>query len=227
MKKFFCLLLAVIMMISLCGCLGDNTNDDILGEIIGEIIAQNTVPEEKAPEFSFGKTVNNTYSNDFLGISCTLPAEWVFYTDEQIMQRNNLVGDYLDEDVAQWLENATIIYDMFATDDTSGSNININIEKLSVFQLANLDIKQSLEAQFDAIKSAYQNMGYTDVDVKYQKVMVDDKEFDGVKLTAKIQGVNFYGTIFTFRKDNYLATVTVCTVLTDNAADILRCFTVK
>lgn len=223
MKRIFCLLLAAIMMISLCGCLGDNKNDDVRGEIIDG----NTIQDEKEPGFSFGKTANNTYNNDFLGISCTLPAEWAFYTDEQILQLNNIVGDYLDEDVAELLEKATIIYDMYAINETEGSNMNINLEKLSTVQMISLDIKQTLEAQIHAIKSTYQNMGYTDTNVEYQKIKVDGKEFDGLKLTAKIQGIDFYASTFTFRKSNYLANITICSIQTDKTDTILSYFTVK
>lgn len=212
-----------MMLISLSGCFGGNGPDDVRGDISNE----STGPNESEPEFSLGKTANNTYNNKFLGLSCTLPAEWVFFTDEQILELNNIVGDILDEEVAERLKNATIIYDMYAAYQTEGSNMNINLEKLSALQLISLDIKQILEASISSIKSTYQNMGYTDTDVAYQKIKVDGKEFDGLKLTAKIQGINFYATIFTFRKGNYLANVTVCSLQTDKCDTILSYFTVK
>ena len=70
-------------------------------------------------------------------------------------------------------------------------------------------------------------MGYTDINVKYEKTKVDGKEFDGLKLTAKIQGIDFYTTVFSFRKGNYLANITVCSLLTDETATILGYFTVE
>ncbi|MBQ7107039.1 MAG: hypothetical protein IJN93_05950 [Clostridia bacterium] len=225
MKKFLCLFLAVVLLASLCGCFGGNGTDDVRGDIASGSPSQNE--NENEPEFSLGKATNNTYNNDFLGISCTLPAEWVFYTDEQILELNNIVGTIVDEDIAERLKNANIIYDMCATYQTEGSNININLEKLSAVQMINLDIKQTLEAQIDTIKQTYENMGYTDTNVEYQKIKVDGKEFDGLKLTAKIQGIDFYADTFTFRKSNYLATVTICSLQTDKTDTILSYFTVK
>ncbi len=99
-----------------------------------------------------GDAVSNTYKNDFLGISCTLPSEWVFYTDKQILQLNNIVGDVIDDKVAEQLKNANIIYDMYATVPAAGNSININMEKLSALQVLNLNIKNTLEAQIDTIK---------------------------------------------------------------------------
>ena len=156
-----------------------------------------------------------------------MPSEWVFYTDEQILELNNIVGDVVDEEVADRLKNANIIYDMFAAYETEGSNINIVLEKVNAVQMITLDIRQTLEAQIDTIKSTYQNMGYTDIDVKYLKVKVYGKEFDGLKITAKIQGIDFYGSVFTFKKSNYLANITISSLQTDKTDTILSYFTVE
>lgn len=223
MKKAACLFLAVIMLAGLFGCHGDNGTDDVRGNIVSGNNSQNT----EKPELSLGKTENNTYSNTFLGLSCTLPSEWVFYTDEQILELNNIVVDVLDEDIAELLENANIIYDMFASSQTDGSTMNVTLEKISAAQMISLDIKQILEAQIDTIKQGYENMGYTDTNVEYQKTTVDGKEFDGLKLTAKIQGIDVYLTIFTFRKSNYLANVTIGSPQTDKTETILSYFTVE
>ena len=83
------------------------------------------------------------------------------------------------------------------------------------------------EAQFDAIKTTYQNMGFTDVNIYYDKITVDGKEFDGARFSAKIQGIDFYGVIFTFRKANYLANVTICSLVTNETDTFLGYFDVK
>lgn len=223
MKKILSLLLIALMVCSLCGCFGDNTTDDVRGDI--NSAEQNS--QQSEPEFSLGASANNTYKNDFLGISCTLPSEWVFYTDKQILELNNIVGDLVDEDVAKQLENANTIYDMLATYQDEGSSINVNLEKLSAAQIINLDIKKTLESQISAIESSYANMGYTDIKTAYQKIKVDGKEFDGLKITAKIQGIDFYVVVFTFRKSNYLANVTVSSLQTDKTDTFLGYFTVK
>lgn len=217
MKKLFCFCLAIIMLVSLCGCFSSNT-DGVRGTISNK---------DNEPEFSMGKASGSTYNNDFLGLSFALPEGWVFYTDKQILEMNNLSGEYLDESVAEQLKNATIIYDMYANCQEDGSNVNINLEKLNAVQLANLNIQATLEAQIDSIISTYENMGFTDTRVVYQKTTVDGKEFDGLRLTAKIYGADFFGTIFAFKKGNYLANVAVCTMQTDKTASVLDCFTVK
>lgn len=223
MKKIICFVCSVIVLLSLFGCAGNNKTDDVRGTIE---TGEQTQPQSE-PEFSLGKATGSTYKNDFLGISCTLPEGWTFYSDEKILEMNNLVGEYLDEDVAEQLEKATIVYDMYASSETDGSSINMNLEKLNIAQALNLDIKQTLEGQIDAIQTAYENMGYTDVKVTYQKITIDGKDFDSLKLVAKIQGIDAFTTTVAFKKGNYLANISLFSLQTDKADEILGCFTVE
>ncbi len=223
MKKFLCLFLTLIMLMGLCGCLGGN--EDVRGDINND--STSNTESDTESKFSLGETAQSTYKNDYLGISCNLPDGWTFYTDEQILQLNNLVGDIADEDIAKQLENANIIYDMYATNESDYSNMNVNLEKLTAAQLLTLDLKKSLESQFDGIKSSYKNMGYTDINLAYQKITVDGKEFDGIKINAKIQGINFYSAVFCFKKGTYLANITVASLQNDKIDTLLGYFTVK
>lgn len=233
MKKILCLILSAIMLLTLCACFAGCSQDDVRGEISDNNAGQEqnqtqgTAPKDTEPELSMGKTTGGTYKSDFLGISCTIPEGWVFYTDEQILEMNNLTNDYLDKDVADALKNATLIYDMMATNLAEGGSISINLEKLSALQILSLDVKATLEGQIPAIKSAYENIGYTDINVQYQKVTVDGKQFDALKLSAKIQGNEFTVITFAFRKGSYLANVSVGTLQTDKMQDLLGCFKVN
>lgn len=217
MKKILCLLMVAVMLCGLVACAPDST-DDVRGTVAG---GQNN--EEK---FSLGQTTNNRYENKFLGLSCTLPSEWVFYTDEEILELNNIAKDAMDEDVVDAIENATIIYDMYASNPNDYSSVNVNLEKHTKAQIAALNLKNVLESQFQAIINTYENMGYTNVEVKYQKITVDGKEFDGAVTTADIAGMTFHSIVFCFKKDRYLANVTVGAMGADKVAAILDCFTV-
>lgn len=195
MKKFLCIFLAFILLLAMAGC----SEPDVRGEV--------TVEEE---EFSFGSTSGNKYKNKFLGLSCKLPSEWEFYTDEQILEANSLAMDALGEEAAEAIKNATIIYDMFATNAETGSNMNLNLEKITAAQKKNLNLKQTIEAQFATIEAAYENMGYSNVQAVYTKVEVDGEKLDGAEITASLYGADFYCTLFCFVKGNYIANVTVC-----------------
>lgn len=223
MKKVFCIILSVLMLLSLFGCTGNTDPEDIRGEVSGT--TEGT--QEEKPEFSLGDTTGSTYTNDFLGISCTLPEGWVFYTDEQIKEQNNITENYLDEEVIEQLKKASIVYDMIAQHMTDGSSINVTMAKLNADQLEDLNIKDILEADIDAIKSTYANIGYTDVQVGYQKLTVDGKEFDSLKIQAKFLGQTFSSVLFAFLKGDYLANVTVCSLSADTVNSVIGSITVK
>lgn len=226
MKKFFVFLLALVMLVSLCAC---SLEDDIRGEISTNPTPSTDTTEHTStePEFSLGQTANNTYTSEFLGLSCTLSSDWRFYTDEEILQMNNISGEFMDEDLKEALKNATVIYDMAAINDQTYSNINVNLEKLTVLQAATLDIPAVLKSQFPSIKTAFANMGYSDITVESTTVTVDGKEFAGAKLTAKINGIDFYQIIFSFQKGLYMANVSVACAETDETEAILGCFRVS
>ena len=214
MKKFLFLFVSIVMMLNICGCTNTFDEKDVRGEIVDENSNQNTndtenIENTEDAEFLLGKTKNNKYENDFLGISCTLPSDWVFYTEEQILALNNIAFDYFDEETSEILKNATIIYDMYATNMRDGSNMNINLEKLNAIQLKNLDIKQVLESQIDRLKTGLQNMGYTDINIEYEIVNVDDRLIDGLKITGKISNADYYGYTLSFKKGNYLANISI------------------
>ncbi len=231
MKKILCLLLVCVLLLGLCGCSLLNPFDkgapsDPVPETQNPPENSGTPAQKDESKDLLGAVTNGVYENDYLGVRFTLPKDWVFYTEEQILQLNNITSQYFDEDTQKLIENATIFYNMYASHPESGSNINMNMEKLSAIQLGYLDIEATLKAQFDALKDAYENMGYTDVRLNYEKVTVDGKTFDGIQMTASIYGVEFYGTVFTFRKDGYLVNVTACSLFTNQTTEILRNFQV-
>ena len=200
-KKMFSLMLAISLLVSLCGCVSDT---DVRGDIT------NTVPKETENSFVLGKTENNCYQNDYLGITCTLPSEWEFYTDEQILQINNFAVDFFDEDFAEVLKNATIIYDMYAMNTNDSGNVKTSIEK-----------------QLPSLETSFSNLGYTNIQTSYQKVTVDGKEYDAAKVTAEINGIKYYGVTFCFKKGIYVANISVSSMYTDKIDTLLSCFTIS
>ena len=224
MKKIISLLLAVLMLLGCCGCGDSGAGEDVRGEVIDD--TQNAT-EGTEPMFSLGETSGKTYSNEFLGLRCTVPDGWEFYADEQILELNNIAGDCMDEAVSQQIAAAQIVYDMFAINQEEGSNMNVNLEKVGAVQLLTMDLKTVMENQIEAIRTTYENIGYTDINIEYQKVKVDKQELDGLVITAKIQGIDFYSTIFAFTKYSYIANVTICSQQAEKIDDILDCFKLK
>ncbi len=244
MKKLFCLLLAAILVMSLWGCVpnpenlrGEIETPSSSGELDGESQTPSssenfsdddeTPPTTSGSELSLGKTENNRYYNDYFGISCTLPSDWAFYTDEEIRELNNLAMDSFDEDITEALENATIIYDMFAQDSYGFSSTNVTMEKLTATQTVFLDLKENIEALLPAMEQSYANMGYTNIQTAYTKVTVGGKEYDGMTVSAQIQGIDVYSVSFCYKRAYYLVNINVTSFITDETETLLGCYTIS
>ncbi len=226
MKKVLSLGLVLVILLGCCAC--GASNEDVRGEIIQNVPATTATPETTAPapEFSLGQTANNTYINEYLGMQCTLPEEWVFYTDEEILALNNIVGNVLDEEIAQKIQQANVIYDMYAGVPDSGYSVNVTLEKINPIQLLTVDLQQVLESQIETIETSYDSMGYTNTTARYGKVTVDGEAYDGLYITANIQGLNFYGVSFAFVRGNYMANICVTSLAEDTTGEILGYFTI-
>lgn len=230
MKKLFCILLTIAMLLSLCACgkdtaKDDDDNDNIRGTITTdptETTAPGNQQSDNTPEFSLGKTSGGTYTNDFLGLTFNLPTGWQFYSDEQILALNNIVGDYIDESIAEQLKNANIIYDMYAINHSNGNSINITMEKLNAVQAMNLDIKAILEGQSSNITTMFQKMGISNISIKYQKVTVGGKEHDGLVISGTSSSVSIYETMIAYQRGDYLVYITACSTQTDTSLSILN-----
>lgn len=217
MKKLLCLLLALMMVFCLFGCEERRDDDD----------DDDDREEKPKTEFAMGEVSNQTYENAFLGISCTLSSEWTYLTEAEILEINNIASGYMDDQVAEQLKNAAIVYDMYAKNTLDTSSININMEKHTASQLKNVNLKQVLESQIPVIRSTYENIGYTDIQVQYQKIQVDGKTFDSIGLTASYYGTEFHMVCFTFVRGNYIANVSIGSPRSSVLEEVLRCFDIQ
>lgn len=210
-KRLTLIVTALCLVFTLAAC------SNILDQVI----------DDGAPAFSMGEVSGNTYSNSFLGLSCTLPDHWVFYTEEEILEMNDLAGSFMDEQTKETLANANLVYDMAAQYLEEGSSINVNMEKLSAAQLLSLDIQATLEAQIPGIETAFDNMGYTDIQVAYEKITLDGKEFDALRTTATIATLDYVSVCLCFRRGSHLASVNVGTLNTEALDTILGYITIQ
>lgn len=194
-----------------------------------------TTDTEKAPDaesdiddepdnhvkFTFGKVNGNTYYSDFLGLTMKVPDGWRYYSEEEILQINEFALDCTDEDFAEKIENSAILYDMMATNLYDGASVNVLLEKVSAVQISLINLQSIIESQFDVLKSTMENMGYSDVDVSYQKLIVDGKEFNGLCVSAKLYGLDFKTKSIIFINGNYLVNISASAFGADGADTIL------
>ncbi len=241
MKKLIAIMLCSVMTASLVGCsdlfetfTDSVSEEDVRGEQITnkesveedseekdateESETEETETENNEKEFSMGKTDGLVYENEFIGIGCALDSNWRFYSDEEIMELNNFATDAAGEEFEKLLQEANIIYDMYATSDNELDNINVNLEKMSKLQLNKLVIKDTLEQTIPMLRDAYSNMGYTDFQAELDTVNIEGEEIDCLSMSAQIDGLNVYQKTFGIKCNGYLASITV-TAYKENTVD--------
>ncbi len=221
MKKIIGVLVTVLLMFTVCGCQPDEA--DVKGTY--ENSTENVSPDvETEKEFSTGKVNGNVYKNEFIGISYTLDEGWSFYDEERIRETNEMAMDMAGEEYEKIIREADIVYDMCATDSDQLNNININLEKIDNIQLLSLDIAKNFEAIMPTLEETLTNMGCENISHRIDKIEVDGKMVDALFVTADINGVNMYQTLFQKKCNGYLANITVATFFEDITSDLIDNF---
>lgn len=250
MKKLLTMMLCGMTILSLAACSKAPAEDEVRGEqITNEAPADKDVSEENTSDeatagneeatgtdeevteagteaeseeesFSMGKSEGLVYENAFIGLGCTLEEGWSFYTDEQIMQLNNYTAEIAGEDYEEMLENAQIIYDMFAVDGDQMNNINVNLEKIDNRLLMSVNVEDVFAQNLPMLEDLFNSMGYMNVQSELITVTIDGEDFTGINLSGEINGLGVYQKSIGVKCNGYLATITI-TTYEENTTDAI------
>lgn len=246
MKKIIALLLALLCIVSVmsgCSALEDfaegfkdgvkeeistpvdddteNKNDD---ETSTPTIDDKEEEKEEEKEFAFGVTNGKQYKSDFIGISCTIPEDWDFFDEESIKELNDIALDAMDDDIAEKLKNANVIYDMYASNASTADNVNINLEKIPSYMASNLNVEEVLKKQFTTIEQSLESAGASVDEIKYIEIGVDGQKFDGISINSTVSGTKLYQKMVAFNRGNYLVYITATSFDANGADEILSFF---
>lgn len=187
---------------------------------------QETEPEnlESEPRFQLGKIRNNTYENPFLGMGFSVDDSWYFYSCDEIAEMNGVVLDHVDSDIQDVIENATIVYDVFAEKYDGTSNININFEKLTAYQNENLDVKSNLQILEPIFEGMFQDMGFENVDSQVLSTRLHGQMVHYIHTQMSSDGQMIYQITIQVKCDGYIASIGITTRGTDATLDVLDQF---
>lgn len=229
MKKILVLLLVLIMVCPLSAC---SLIDSIIGnDIRGTQYTINTYSEETTSEtqteekdFSIGETSSGIYESDFLSIGWTLPENWVFYTDEEIKELNNMSTDLAGEEYEKLMEEATLVYDMMASSNDKISSVNIVLEKSNAAAVATFDLEKNGDTIAGTAKPSLENIGFTDVNYTVSTTKFLGEDAQCLKWDMKMGDVDYYEVQVFVKAYEHLATITVASYDMAACEDILASF---
>ena len=141
-------------------------------------------------EFQIGQVTANTYENKFFGIKCIMDDSWVFYTDKEIAELNNLTMSLLEDDLVKAYENSDVFIDMYVRSKSSYNNINVSGYKMSDSDILDFDVEKNTLKLMNSLKqelselSAERVFKEMEIALKYDK---PSKFFDVLKLAGVLE----------------------------------------
>lgn len=222
--RILAVVLAVFMLASLASCSakperGNITNEETSGS--GDSSSSN---DTTAVEYSVPVQEGNTYSSSTLGAKITLDEGWIFSTDEEIAAMNNVVLDIVDEDYADQLKDADIIYDMMAADEATGDNISINFQNMGLMFGKVITPETYINLSVSSVEDMLSQAGAENIESSVEKVEFAGKEEAALYVKSELGGVPIYQLCVAKSCGSYMANVTITTILEDSTADILAKF---
>lgn len=155
-----------------------------------------------------GTLEGDTYTNEYLGYSFTLPDGWTFATKEELNSYMDAGSEFLNDDqkaAAEYAKLATI-YDMMATSDM-GENITVMLDNLKLY-VGGTATKP--EAYVNNLK---EQLAVVEADgLSYEvsdSYTVNALGKDWIVLSAEIVGRGAYQTYSVCRVDNYMVGVII------------------
>ena len=110
MKRIFAILLVLLLVAAMTACVAPTPTTTPGKTEPGTTTTPTTVPPTTVPpttaapekeEPFIGETVNNVYTNGFLGITCQLDAQWTVFNKEQLAQLMGLTSDLMNNDAVE------------------------------------------------------------------------------------------------------------------------------
>ncbi len=191
MKKVIVAILMATMICSLTACGGNNkTGDASDPSVSAEQSADNeqSAGEEAKdePQYEAGVWTDNVYTNTSLGMTFTLPEGWQIGTEEEMNavqdKGQEVTGDTQTADASE-------AYDLYIYNPTTGSNIAMMAEDMSVFgSVTAQEYVESLSQQL----TSYADQGITYTMNEIGTKTIGNTEFVSLDGIAEYQSNNIY-----------------------------------
>ena len=228
MKKLISLSLALLLMLSLCACnllYANKADISALESTVSDASSKEESSSAAAPSsskeealFERGTVTGNTYENGFMGVSFAAPEGFRFYTDDEIAQVYSLSAETFKIDAS-----TTVIYDMYCTNDTTGTSININYENLLPLYGALPDVEDYLKTNSEALETMFNSTdGMAVKSIEVSTAETADGTLHCLQLELDINGMAFYETIAVKEANGYMMIFTVGSFQQEEITSVLK-----
>ena len=179
-------------------------------------------------KFERGVVEGQTYTSQFLGLTCTAPAEYTYLNDQEIAQLNDLTADVVDSEelvkqMRESLENGNQVQDMYLMTADGVQTVNVMLGKVSAKGAA-VDMAAFADMGKDQVVSAYQSMGMTDVEASRETVTFMGQQYEGICTSATYTDVPVTTVQVCMQVGDYVCVITFTSYVEDHTPEMMDFF---
>ncbi len=215
MKKILAIFMALVVFSSFA-FFAIGSSDDSSPSTQNDSVTPDNDDTTAAPvkKVSRGTISGNVYSNEFVGLSFTKPADWTFATDEELKATIDAGAEYTNySDLELTLSESATVYDM-QTSDSMGNSVMVLYENtmLSAFK------KMTEDEYLENLKAGLQNVnGITYTFKGTNNVTLGDETFKRATFSASANGATIDQYYYVKSFDKYVVSIIVTTTTKDIA----------
>lgn len=179
-------------------------------------------------KFERGVVEGQTYTSQFLELTCTAPAEYTYLNDEEIARLNDMAADTADsaslvEQMRERLENGDQVQDMYLMTADGLRTINVMLVKVSAKGAA-VDMAAFADLGREQVQSTYETMGMTEVEAVREPVIFMGQLYEGIRTTAAYEDVPVTTVQVCMQREDYVCVITFTSYVEDHTAEMMSFF---
>ena len=202
-KRITAFVLAVCLLVALTACGVQEDTSKLLGSIESDV-----------------------YRNEYLELTCELPSGWRFYSKEEMAEQNQLGGELLEnENAAEWLEKAGQLMDMMMADPTTGSNVNLLLQKTE-HSLDRLDDAELITRMQSSYETQFASAGFTITEYQPVEMTFCGQEKTCLRIGLTVDGMSEITEyqVFVRTGKTYYAIITLALMDDTDPQTLMNCF---
>ncbi len=240
-KRMMAAALALVMLLALlAGCAGGDPKGTVEPNPSAQPSADEVLPSPEASEpagdgdaeelFQAGTAEGGAYTNEMLGLGCTLDSEWTFASEDEIAATFGIAKELIEQaETGVELDDAQTFTDLYVYADGGARNINVQVQTLGALEGGIME-KISEETLLDNVlpileetmASAYADFGTVTCEKADARFLEEDHKV--ISIVTEAQDMTMYQKQAYLPKGRYVAIVTCTSVGEDTTDEMLELF---
>ena len=213
MKKILALLMCFALVFSLAACSNDN-GGDADANVTPDADVVDTENNSTIKALSRGSVEGEVYTNDFIDVTFTKPADWTYLSDAEIAATLNNGQEIMDlNTLEKVLAETATVYDMSASNADGTNNIMVLYENTMLTAFRELTADEYAGYLEDALKKVE---GQTYTRVSKENVKLGNADFTKLLYSVTVEGVEICQAYYIKTIGKYAVAVLVTGITADD-----------